>query len=70
MPAPTVDLAALYDEAILVAHFDGPEPYNTDFTGDPNASTGQQAIVAGGVIFRPGRIGKGVQIAEGTRTCS
>jgi len=65
-PTPTVDLAALYDEAILVAHFDGPEPYNTDFTGDPNASTGQQAIVEGGVIFRPGRFGKGVQIAEGT----
>ncbi len=51
---------------ILVSRFDGPMPNETDYTGNPNGNLGQAATQSGGVIFRPGKFGKGVQIAEAT----
>lgn len=53
-------------EAILLAHFDGARPYETDFTGNSHGHLGQVAQTAGGVIFRPGKFGKAIQVAEGT----
>ena len=52
-------------EALLLAHFDGARPYETDYTGNLNGHRGQAPNTnTGGVIFRPGKFGKGVQIAE------
>jgi hypothetical protein len=53
-------------DALLIAHFDGAEPYATDFTGNPTGHRGQVATVSGGVIYRPGKFGKAVQVAEAT----
>lgn len=53
-------------DAALICHYDGPEPYETDFTGNPTGHRGQVATVTGGIIYRPGRFGKAVQIAEAT----
>jgi hypothetical protein len=53
-------------DAAMICHFDGPEPYETDFTGNPTGHRGQVATVTGGIIYRPGRFGKAVQIAEAT----
>lgn len=53
--------------ARMIAHFDGAEPYATNFTGELNGHMGQVPVTAtGGLIFRPGMFGKGVQIAEAT----
>jgi len=53
-------------EALLLAHFDGARPYESDYTGNVNGHRGQAAAVTGGVIYRPGMFGKGVQVAEAT----
>ena len=50
----------------LVSRFDGPKPDETDFTGNPNGNLGQAATQTGGVIFRPAKFGKGVQVAGAT----
>ena len=52
--------------AKLICHFDGPEPYATDFTGDPTGHMGQVATLYGGVIFPHGKFGKAVQLADST----
>ncbi len=52
--------------ARLYCGFDGDEPFETDFTGDPTGHRGQSATVSGGVIYRPGRFGKSIQVAKGT----
>ena len=44
----------------------GQKPDETDYTGNPHGNLGQAATQTGGVIFRPGKFGKGVQIAEAT----
>jgi uncharacterized protein YjbI with pentapeptide repeats len=53
-------------EALLVAHFDGPRPYESNYTGNGQGHRGQAPTVSGGVIYRPGTYGKGLQIAEAT----
>jgi hypothetical protein len=53
-------------DALLIAHFDGPKPYETDFTGDPTGHLGQVPTITGGAIYRPGKFGKGIQVAEAT----
>lgn len=53
-------------DAILIAHYDGRTPYETNFNGEPNGHMGQVAAVSGGVIYRPGKFYKAVQIAAGT----
>ncbi len=54
------------DDVLLYAPFDGPGPWNLNFSGDPTGHLGQAATVSGGVIYRPGRHGKAVQVAEAT----
>ena len=50
---------------ILLSHFDGKLPFETNYTGEPNDIMGKVAAVAGGAIFRPGKFGtKALQIAE------
>ncbi len=53
-------------DAVLIAHYDGPGPYATNFTGTPQGHRGQVATVTGGVVYRPGKFGKSVQLAEAT----
>jgi hypothetical protein len=52
--------------SLLLAHYDGPEPYELNYTGNPTGHMGQIATVSGGVIYRPGKFGKAVQIGEAT----
>lgn len=50
--------------AQMICHYDGPEPYLTNTKGEPTGHMGQ--VGTGAPIFRPGKFGKGVQIAEAT----
>ena len=52
--------------ALLIAHYDGRAPFETNFTGETNGHMGQVAAVAGGVIWREGKFNKAVQVAEAT----
>lgn len=50
--------------ATLIAHYDGAEPYETNFKGETTGHMGQVGTTANGVIFRPGKFGKAVQLAR------
>ncbi|MAT45372.1 MAG: hypothetical protein CL609_23835 [Anaerolineaceae bacterium] len=52
-------------DALMICHYDGPRPYERDFSGDATGHMGQKATIEGGVSFRPGKFGKAVQVAEG-----
>lgn len=52
--------------AVGVWHYDGPAPYNLDFGGSDASHAGVGGTVAGGVIYRPGKFGKAVQVAPAT----
>jgi len=52
--------------AMMICHYDGAEPYESNFTGNAAGHMGQVGVETGGVIYRPGKFGKAVQIAEGT----
>ena len=49
--------------AVGVWHYDGPAPYNLDFGGSDASHAGVGGTAAGGVIYRPGKFGKAVQMA-------
>jgi hypothetical protein len=51
---------------LLLAHYDGRAPYNTNYTGEPNGHMGQVAAVSGGVIYRPGKFYKALQCGYAT----
>ena len=51
---------------LLLAHFDGRAPYETNFSGEPNGHMGQVATVAGGIIYRPGKFYKALQCSYAT----
>lgn len=51
---------------LMLCHYDGAMPYTTDYTGSVNGDRGQVGTYGGGVIFRPGKFGKAVQIGEAT----
>jgi hypothetical protein len=51
---------------LLLSHFDGRLPYETNYSGEPNGHMGQVATVAGGVIYRPGKFYKALQCAPAT----
>jgi hypothetical protein len=53
-------------DAAMICHFDGPEPYETDFTGSPTGHMGQTPTYAGATIYRPGRFGKALQCGSAT----
>jgi hypothetical protein len=53
-------------DALLIAHYDGKEPFDTDFTGEATGHRGQVPTISGGVIFREGLYNKAIQVAEAT----
>lgn len=53
-------------DAIMICHYDGRQPFNTNFYGEPNGHFGQVATVTGGVVYMAGKFGKAVSIATGT----
>lgn len=59
------------DGANLIAHFDGPGPFETNFTGTPQGHKGQIGTEAAStsIIYRPGKFGKAVQVAVATTNC-
>lgn len=61
-----VNYGVVLASALMVCHFDGPRPYELDYTGNATGHRGQVATLSGGVIFRPGKFGKAVQLAEAT----
>jgi len=52
--------------ALLISHFDGRQPFETNFSGERNGHMGQVATVAGGTIWRDGKFNKAIQVAEAT----
>ena len=52
--------------ALLIAHYDGPEPYESNFKGEAVGHMGQVATVAGSVVYLPGKFGKAVQTGPTT----
>jgi hypothetical protein len=53
-------------DAVAIMHFDGPGPYETNYTGTSQTHKGDVATLAGSVIYRPGKFQKAVQVAEAT----
>lgn len=59
------------DGALLLAHWDGGDPYTTNYTAEPNGHRGQVGTLGGGAIFRPAKFGKGLQAAPSkTNQCT
>lgn len=55
-------------DAIMLLHFDGPEPFATNYKGQSRGHMGQApGTYGGGVIYREGYLGKAVQLAEATQ---
>lgn len=53
--------------AVMILHFDGPQPFETNFKGETSGHMGQVGTPTGGLIFRPGKFdSKAAQIAEDT----
>lgn len=52
--------------ALMLCHYDGPGPYETNFKGNPTGHLGQPGRSSGGVVYRPGKFAKAVQMAPGT----
>ncbi|HFD38530.1 MAG TPA: LamG domain-containing protein [Anaerolineae bacterium] len=50
-------------DALMICHYDGPEPFETDFTGNATGHMGQVAVEEN-LYYRPGKFGKAVVIAE------
>lgn len=53
-------------DVLLLSHFDGRGPAETNFTGELNGHMGQVGTALGGLIFRPGKFYGAAQIAEAT----
>jgi hypothetical protein len=51
-------------DAIMICHYDGRQPFNTNFYGEPNGHFGQVGTIAGGIIFVQGKFGKALQVAD------
>lgn len=52
--------------AVMICHYDGKTPYTLDYEGTTIGHKGQIAALDGGVIFRPGRFSKAIQVADQT----
>lgn len=59
-------------DVLLLAHFDGPQPFERNFVGEPNGHMGQVGTPAGHVVYRAGQFGsKAVQLGAGvTNLCT
>jgi hypothetical protein len=53
-------------DVLLLSHFDGRGPVETNFSGEPNGHMGQVATVSGGVVYRGGKFYKAIQLADAT----
>ncbi len=53
-------------DALMICHYDGATPYNTNFNGIALGHKGQIGTSTGGVIYRPGKFGKALQVADAT----
>ena len=54
-------------DVLLLSHFDGRQPFETNYSGEPNGHMGQVATVSGGLIYRPGKFGtKAAQFHDAT----
>jgi len=54
-------------DVLLLSHFDGRQPFATNYSGEPNGHMGQVATVSGGLIYRPGKFGtKAAQFSGAT----
>ena len=54
-------------DVLLLSHFDGRQPFATNYAGEPNGHMGQVATVSGGLIYRPGKFGtKAAQLTDAT----
>ena len=51
---------------LLLAHFDGREPYETNFYGEPNGHMGQIGTGNEYAVYRPGLYYKALQVARST----
>ncbi len=61
----TIPIVIPQGDIKFLAHFDGPEPMASDFTGSVLDVFGATPTTrSGGVIFRPGKFQKGVQVAQ------
>lgn len=49
-------------DALMICHYDGPQPYATDTTGDATGHMGQVATEYGTVEYLEGKFGKAVKI--------
>ena len=49
-------------DAIMICHYDGRQPFNTNFYGEPNGHFGQVGTITGGVVFVAGKFGKALQV--------
>ena len=54
------------DNAVMICHYDGAAPYNTNYAGISLGHMGQVGTEGGGITYRPGKFGKAVQIAPAT----
>jgi len=52
--------------SLLIAHYDGRAPFESNYTGESNGHMGQVATITGGAIWREGKFNKAIQIAEAT----
>jgi hypothetical protein len=53
-------------DAILISHFDGAAPYETNEYGEPNGHMGQVATLSNTPIYRHGKFLKALEIADAT----
>lgn len=54
-------------DVLLLAHYDGRQPFATNFSGEPNGHMGQVATAYGDLVYRPGMFGtKAAQCAPAT----
>ena len=51
---------------LLLSHFDGRAPYETNYSGEPNGHMGQIGTATGGTIYRPGKFYKALQCGYAT----
>lgn len=52
--------------ALLIAHYDGRQPFESNFSGESNGHMGQVASMTGGITWREGKFNKAIQVAEAT----
>jgi len=52
------------DDAIMICHYDGARPFNSNYTGIALGHMGQVGTITNAVVYRPGKFGKALQVGE------